>query len=664
MGNFFLEKGLVISRRGELLEYSARTNEELYFEEPETGRRETIFLDEFWNEHHTHQISIVKAFSSPKLLLTGNVREETPFKNLADIAEHYQEDTHRRQSYISKLLEAGITIGQKRLIEIEVKRIAQEINDASGAPSVSTVCRWWRAFKAQDYEIAGLISQNTDRKHQVRVDDESEQFLQEKIELHYLVNTRPSIAHAYNRYQDELTAENKCREACGIKNLQLVSYRTYYDRIQALPKYDVMVARYGREAARHHFKMIKGHLPADYPLDAVEIDHTPLNLYVIDDIEFLPLGRPWLTVIRDRYTGILLGFYVSFQPTGLGSIFGAIKHSLHAHHKAYELWPELENPWPAHGRGVLYVSDRGADFTSLRYRTAITSLGAKYEYCERRTPWLKGSVERFFLTLEQTFFEAMPGRIFSSLAKRGDYDPVKQAVIRFSTLIFLLHKWAADYHNVEKNSRKKASPLELWNEGIGMAPPPYPANVDELNIILGARHSGVLSQEGIRFKWLNYANEELSDLMKKIGKGQKVDYVVTLEDLGYINVKHPNYVSYLKVPCTRLEYANGLHLFQHQYLLAEAAVSMKASTAVDVLMNTRNTMAAVIAEDVLKKENNTKARLAGTARLAGINSNATLEGKQLSVKTPFQGQQIDVIPSLIIETESPITNIRHFAWGA
>ncbi len=53
--------------------------------------------------------------------------------------------------------------------------------------------------------------------------------------------------------------------------------------------------------------MIRGHLPADHPLDVVEIDHTPLNVYVIDDLSFLPLGRPWLTAIKDRYSKVILG---------------------------------------------------------------------------------------------------------------------------------------------------------------------------------------------------------------------------------------------------------------------------------------------------------------------------------------------------------------------
>lgn len=131
----------------------------------------------------------------------------------------------------------------------------------------------------------------------------------------------------------------------------------------------------------------------------------------------------------------------------------------------------MEHPWPAFGRARLYVSDRGRDFPGPHYRAAITSLGSWYEYSEAHTPWLKGSIERFFGTLEQTFFESLPGRTFPNLAERGDYDPASDAVVRLSTLAYLLHKWAADYHNVLPHSRKLATPLDLWNEGVALAPP-------------------------------------------------------------------------------------------------------------------------------------------------------------------------------------------------
>jgi len=658
MGSFFLQKGLVIAYRGQILEYGSRFGNELYFEDPKTGQKKTLTESEFWSAHISQQLKIVDAFSSPDVLIikpesTEDIRN---FRDLNRIPDKYQLDHDRKITYITKLKAEGITRGQKYLIADSAARIAEEIKDSLGPPGASTISKWWKDIDKSGGDLFVVVNGNSFRKRAKRFDKESEEFAQNHIDDHYAQDTRPTIVGAHRDYVSKLKAENTKRAAQNLPPLEKLSERTYGNRIADRPEEEMMIARLGREAARRYSKMAKGHLPAEHPLDVVEIDHTPMNLYAIDDHALLPLGRPWLTVIKDRYSGVLLGFYVSFQRTGLASIFGAIRHSLSSHHLAYELWPDLINPWPAFGVGVYYVSDRGGDFLSPRYRNAIKALGAFWEYCERRTPWLKGSIERFFLTLEQTFFESMPGRTYASLEKRGDYNPVSDAVIRFSTLIYLLHKWAADFHNVQTNKRNQASSLEIWQTGIERAPPPYPVSVDELNIILGEHHTGVLSQEGIRFSWQTYADDQLEDLMKDVGRGTTVNYVVSHEDLGQIYVEHPKTHGYLCVPSTRPDYSGGLSLFQHKFLRAEANVRLDKSTAIDTLIATRYRIQSVLAEELEAKKTAGKVQL---ARIAGINSNSVLVGDPRTILNPF-GENKNA-------THTPnapsFTNVPSYAWG-
>lgn len=661
MSTFFLQQGLVIKRSGQFLEFVARTEQELYFEEPSTGKRLTLTEPQFWTEFQTMRITIVDAFSSPEMLHFPEQQEPEQIRSLASLPEKYQDKTRRILQYIWALKKAGISRGQRKLIQDEVKRIAEKIGDQEGAPSASMVQRHWEKFEKNNFEVFAVVSGHVDKKRTSSVDPESEQFLQRVIDEKYAIRTRPSIAGAYRDYEKAIKDENSRRSTSRLPLLRKLSVRTFENRIKARPKDEIMIARMGREAARKHFKMIKGHLPSEYPLDMVEIDHTPMNLYVIDDLAYLPLGRPWLTAIKDRYSGVLLGFYLSFQPTGLNSIFGCIKHSLCSHHLAYELWPEIENLWPSFGIAATYLSDRGGDFLAQRYQLAIIELGADYEYCERRTPWLKGSVERFFLTLEQTFFETLPGRTFAGLQLRGSYNPVEDAVIRFSTLVFLLHKWAADYHNIFANSRKQARPLDLWMEGIGVAPPPYPKSPDALNVILGEHYQGTLSHEGIRHEWMTYADEQLGDLMRDQGKGIKLDFVVSPENLGSIHVLDPRSKTYFRVSNTRPDYAEGLSRFQHKYLRKEAGIRLEKSTAVDTLVETRARIAEVTREELLSRKSAAKSQL---ARIAGVNSNAVLEGRARSIQDPFHGQCLAgknaSQPSIITPA---FTDVPTFKWG-
>jgi putative transposase len=660
MGAFYLQAGLVISRLGQILELAASQGTELYFEEPETGKRVTLNERDFWGEFSVQKIKVVDAFSSPQTLAYSTENVEKQIASLESFPLKYREDAIRKFQYVLRLRKAGITRGQKKFIESEVKRIAEEIQDPLGVPGVSTVQGWWKKLDRSNYEVYAVVSGHANRNRNPRLDDESDRFVQDHIENEFCVRNGPSRASTYRGYVTALSEANDQRKTLGLKPLVRISERSFYNRIQKMPQEELMVARLGREAARHHFRMIKGHLPSEHPLDVVEIDHTPLNVFVVDDLSLLPLGRAWLTVIKDRHTGVLLGFYISFQKTGLESIFGCIKHSLVSHHLAYELWPDIVNPWPAFGRGDRYLSDRGPDFISPRYRTAIIELGALYEYCRVRTPWLKGSVERYFLTMEQSIFEAMPGRTFSCLKDRGDYKPEKDIVVRFTTFVYLMHKWAADYHNVFVNKRKQARPLDLWLDGIGEAPPPYPRNIDSLNITLGEHYTGTLSQEGIRFAWLNYADDNLKELMGHVGKGATVNYVVSREDLGYVHVKDPRTDRFFKVPCTRPEYASGLSLFQHQYLRKEAGIRLGHSNAVDTLLETRARTREVIQEELAAKDNKNKAKL---ARIAGINSNSVLEGNKPSILSPFK-EQPSANPINFSNEEAPaFTNVPKYTWG-
>jgi len=384
MGTFFLEKGLVIQRLGQVLEFSSRAGEELNFEEPDTGKWLTIKESHFWAEFQTHRLKIVDAFSAPNILELPKKSPAIQTNNLLDLPKKIQNDTTRKLFYIDKLKEAGITCGQTLFIKKEAIKIHRLIGDKKNVPGTSTIQTWWRKYEKQQYTVFALVTGHAARKRTIRIDEESEEFVQNIIDEKYAVIKRPTAVGVYRSYLTELKKENFKREQNNQALLSSISERTFYARIANRPKEEIYIARFGREQARHHFRMIRGHLPADHPLDVAEIDHTPLNIYVIDDLSFLPLGRPWLTAIKDRKSGVLLGFYISFQATGLTSIFGGLKNSLTAHNRVYDLWPDIINPLPF-GRAHYYASDRGGDFGSPHYQSAITSINSLYEYCERHT---------------------------------------------------------------------------------------------------------------------------------------------------------------------------------------------------------------------------------------------------------------------------------------
>ena len=49
------------------------------------------------------------------------------------------------------------------------------------------------------------------------------------------------------------------------------------------------------------------------PLEVMQIDHTPVDVVIVDERQRLPIGRPWLTLAIDVASRVVLGLSVSLE---------------------------------------------------------------------------------------------------------------------------------------------------------------------------------------------------------------------------------------------------------------------------------------------------------------------------------------------------------------
>ncbi len=659
MRNFIIARGLVIKLEGVVCEYISRATGIFYFRDVLTQAVVQVTEVQFWSAFRSRKLHILEATSTPTHLLYDEESLDADANNDKDIsqlAEKWQEDADKKALYIDELHRRGITRGQRTQMRAVLREIAKKIGDLEEPPAPSTVGKWMSKFEGSGGDIASVVSGFAMKSRRKSTGPDHEELIQTSIDDRYLLPTRPSRTSAYWWYLSDLKTENRERLSDSLDPLVPISYRTFLRRIAERPKYEVDVARLGAQVAKRRYTMIEGHLPASHPLDYAELDHTLLNLFVVDDESCLPLGRPWLTAMKDRFSGMVLGLYLTFSSPSLHSTFGLLRHSLEGHHLATLKWPDIENPWLSSGLAATYVSDRGSDYRSLRYRMAIRSLGSEYQYCEVRTPWHKASIERFFGTVETTFLESLPGKTFRCLADRNDYDSSGTAVIRFSVIVYLLHKWAADFHNVFPNSRSGARPIDLWNEGIVTAPPSLPANLDQLDVVLGNVVSSRLSNVGLRYENMTFSDGYLRDLMEDLGRGAVVQFSVPENDLGVAYVLDPRSNKNVPVPNTRPDYANGLSLFQHKWMRKICRDKYKNSS-IDGLMSVKMEINARIRDELAAKNTRSKTTL---ARLAGINSQAILNGEARTILDPLAPSQAksETMP----ETIASISDIRRPRW--
>src|SRR5258708_3977252 len=169
-------------------------------------------------------------------------------------------------------------------------------------------------------------------------------------------------------------------------------------RLAMIHAFDIYAARFGRQAALTKFRSVKGHRITLAALERAEIDHTPLDLFVIDDYNLLPLGRPYITACIDDFTRCILGLYIGFVPPSYQSVALCLKHAFLPKISLKEDYPRIQNDWPFFGVMRELVVDQATEFHSEALEQACLQLGAEIHYAQRKTGWFKAKINSFLAT--------------------------------------------------------------------------------------------------------------------------------------------------------------------------------------------------------------------------------------------------------------------------
>jgi putative transposase len=133
-----------------------------------------------------------------------------------------------------------------------------------------------------------------------RLSGSSEQLLRRGIDALYLTRQQRSAA----------VLARDIRGQALQAGITPPSESTIRRRLQALSLADTR--RRGEE--HPEAEPIYGATPAaDSPLDWVQLDHTDVDLILVDPSDRLPIGRPWITVAIDVFSRCIAGFSLSLE---------------------------------------------------------------------------------------------------------------------------------------------------------------------------------------------------------------------------------------------------------------------------------------------------------------------------------------------------------------
>lgn len=470
--------------------------------------------------------------------------------------------------------------------------------------SVATVYRWLAIYDQSGGDIRSLIPNWHKRGRNRYLQSAVDQIVTTVIDELYLQREQRSVDDVY------LEVRLRVEEANASQSetiLAIPGRTTIHDRIQQLNARDKRQAKQGKRAARRALTQYGAMKPPDRPLMRVEIDHTPVDIILIDAEDGLPLGRPTLTSVLDIATRYPLGYYLGFEPPSYLAVCEALTHAFKPKGDVCAQYG-TDHEWIAYGLPGTLVVDNGREFKGRSLEDACLSLGIMLQFTPKMTPQFKGGIERLFRTQNSGLFHTLEGTTFANIFARGDYRSLELAKLTLHDIDSALHIFLLDFYAEQFHTGLQGIPARRWEQFLADGfQPRLPANVTDVDILLGRVLQRTLFHYGVEIDGLRYNHNDLSPLRDQLKHGEKVKIKYHPGDISQVYIYNPFDQSYLCAPAVNQAYAQGLSHWKHQLIRAFLKAE-RGRVDQDGLAWAKRKMRDVVAEAKARKRGRTRKR--------------------------------------------------------
>lgn len=303
--------------------------------------------------------------------------------------------------------------------------------------------------------VSSLIRKGRSDKGRGRISSDVENIIQEKLQELFLSKQRYQIS----------TIIEQITHFCHQEGIKPPHPNTIRNRISAISEEEVLRKRRSSKEARQKYNPIIGSFPnADYPLSVIQIDHTPMDIIIVDEANRLPVGRAWITLAIDVFSRMVCGFYISLDSPSTMSVALCIAQSI----LPKERWlanRDINISWPVWGIPDNILVDNAREFRGNTLKRACEEYGITLTWRPVATPHYGGHIERYLGNLMEHLHE-IPGTTFSNPTERGKYDSDAKAIMTLKEL----EKWITihvlgQYHQ-RIHSQINMPPIKKFELGI------------------------------------------------------------------------------------------------------------------------------------------------------------------------------------------------------
>jgi putative transposase len=503
---------------------------------------------------------------------------------------------HKAQPTEDPVLERGLLTVPDEVWQLAVQR-AEVIGPLAAAPSVGAgavdaaaaqlgvsrrqvyllLARWRAGEGVVSDLIPGRSSGGRGREH---LSDDVEAVIREVLRTQYLTRQKKTVAAVHR----------EIARVCRTRGLAVPSRGTITRRIARLDPVKARTAREGPDAARS-LRSAGGVVPPiTQVLQQAQIDHTVVDVIVVDEQHRRPIGRPYVTAAIDVFSRCIVGLVVTLEAPSALSAGLCLGHMV-TDKRAWLERLQVESTWPMSGKPQQLYLDNAAEFKSEALRRGCEQHGIQLDYRPPGEPHYGGIIERVIGTMMQMVHE-LPGTTFSNPTRRGAYDSDKQAVLTLRELQRWLALAVASYHG-HVHGTTWQTPAARWAEAIAASGVPATVTnesaflVDFLPVI-----RRTLTRTGFVIDHVHYFADALKPwIARRADLGR---FVIRRDprDLSRIWVLDPDGASYLEVPYRTLSHP-PVSVWEHRAALERLRAEGRAQVDEDALFRMVQTMRTI-----------------------------------------------------------------------
>ena len=389
-----------------------------------------------------------------------------------------------------------------------------------------------------------------------RLPEPIECIIRELLQKRFLTKQKRSLT-AFHR---------EVAQACKAQKLRVPTRNTLVLRIASLDPMETMRSREGREASRN--LQGTGGVPPTIiePLEQVQIDHTVIDLIVVDERDREPIGRPYFTIAIDVFTRCVLGMVVTLEAPSAVSVGLCLTHAACDKRPWLETL-DVEVDWPMSGKPRLLYLDNAAEFKSEALRRGCEQHGIQLDYRPPGQPHFGGIVERIIGTAMRMIHDELPGTTFSNPNQRGEYDSENKAALTLRELERWLALAVSTYHGSIHRGLLQP-PAARWADAVArIGVPPVVIHstaflVDFLPVI-----RRTLTRTGFVIDYIHYYTDALKPWIARRDRFSTFLIRRDPRDISRVWVLEPEGQHYLEVPYRTLEHP-AVTLWEQRQALA------------------------------------------------------------------------------------------------